>query len=70
MRRVLFDLDSDPDEFFDLGADPALESVREDMRGRLLAWFAGLKCRTTLTWPEAEFRTDRHKAAGVSYSEW
>jgi hypothetical protein len=40
------------------------------MRERLLDWFAGLKRRTTLTWAEAEFRTDRHKAAGVFYGEW
>jgi hypothetical protein len=29
-----------------------------------------LKRRTTLTWAEAEFRTDRHKSAGVFYGEW
>jgi arylsulfatase A-like enzyme len=69
-RPQLFDLAADPDEFHDLGADPALESVREAMRDKLLAWFCGLKRRTTLTWAEAEFRTDRHKAAGVFYGEW
>jgi arylsulfatase A-like enzyme len=69
-RPQLFDLESDPQEFHDLGADPALEEVREAMRDKLLAWFCGLKRRTTLTWAEAEFRTDRHKAAGVFYGEW
>lgn len=69
-RPMLFDLAADPQEFRDLGADPALEGVREAMRDRLLAWFTGLKRRTTLTWAEAEFRTDRHKAAGVFYGEW
>jgi arylsulfatase A-like enzyme len=69
-RPMLFDLVADPQEFRDLGADPALEGVREAMRDRLLAWFTGLKRRTTLTWAEAEFRTDRHKAAGVFYGEW
>jgi arylsulfatase A-like enzyme len=69
-RPQLFDLESDPQEFQDLGADPALEEVREAMRDKLLAWFCGLKRRTTLTWAEAEFRTDRHKAAGVFYGEW
>jgi arylsulfatase A-like enzyme len=69
-RPMLFDLAADPQEFHDLGADPALEGVREALRARLLAWFTGLKRRTTLTWAEAELRTDRHKAAGVFYGEW
>jgi len=69
-RPMLFDLAADPQEFHDLGADPALEGVREAMRQRLLAWFTRLKRRTTLTWAEAELRTDRHKAAGVFYGEW
>jgi len=70
LRPMLFDLVADPQEFRDLGADPALGGVREAMRERLLAWFTGLKRRTTLTWAEAELRTDRHKAAGVFYGEW
>ncbi|MBU8543744.1 MULTISPECIES: sulfatase-like hydrolase/transferase [Roseomonadaceae] len=69
-RPQLFDLQADPQEFFDLGADPAFEPVRAAMRERLLTWFTGLKRRTTLTWAEAELRTDRHKAAGVFYGEW
>jgi arylsulfatase A-like enzyme len=69
-RPMLFDLAADPQEFHDLGADPSLEGVRAALRARLLAWFTGLKRRTTLTWAEAELRTDRHKAAGVFYGEW
>jgi len=69
-RPQLFDLLNDPEELFDLGAEATHAGVREAMRGRLLGWFAGLKRRTTLTWAEAEFRTDRHKAAGVFYGEW
>jgi arylsulfatase A-like enzyme len=70
LRPMLFDLVADPAELHDRGADPALGGVREAMRERLLAWFAGLKRRTTLSWAEAELRTDRHKAAGVFYGEW
>ena len=70
IRPQLFDLAADPEEFFDLGADPALDSVREGMRERLLAWFTGLKRRTTVTWEEAEQRTDSHKRAGVFLGEW
>ena len=70
LRPMLFDLQADPDEFFDRGADPDLEPIREEMRERLLAWFASLKHRTTVTWPEAEQRTDNHKRAGVFLGEW
>jgi arylsulfatase A-like enzyme len=66
----LYDLEADPEEFHDRGRDPTLEPVRAELRERLLDWATNLKCRTTLTWPEAEFRTDRHKAAGVFYGEW
>ena len=66
----LYDLANDPEEFHDLGRDPAHEATRARLRERLLDWATKLKCRTTLTWAEAEFRTDRHKAAGVFYGEW
>ena len=69
-RPQLFDLQSDPQEFHDLGADASLEGVREELRERLLAWFTGLKRRTTVTWPEAEARTDSYKKAGVFLGEW
>ncbi len=70
LRPMLFDLDADPGELRDLGGDPALETVRRELRERLLAWFGGLKRRTTLTWAEAELRTDSHKRAGVFLGEW
>ncbi len=70
MRPQLFDLRADPDEFHDRGADPVLEGVRDAMRERLLAWFASLKRRTTITFEEAEMRTDSHKRAGVFFGEW
>ena len=69
-RPQLFDLEADPGEFHDLGADAAHESTREAMRERLLGWFTGLKRRTTITWEEAEARTDNYKRAGVFYGEW
>ena len=53
-----------------LGADPAHAGIRQAMRERLLAWFEGLKRRTTLTWAEAELRTDSYKKAGVFLGEW
>ncbi len=70
LRPQLFDLHADPDEFFDLGADGTLAGVRDAMRHRLLLWFTRLKSRTTITWAEAEQRTDSHKKAGVFLGEW
>jgi arylsulfatase A-like enzyme len=69
-RPQLFDLQDDPLEFHDLGADGALAGVRDAMRHRLLTWFTGLKSRTTITWAEAEQRTDSHKKGGVFLGEW
>ncbi|MCB4820438.1 sulfatase-like hydrolase/transferase [Roseicella aerolata] len=69
-RPQLFDLQQDPEEFHDLGADRTLVGVRDAMRHRLLTWFTRLKSRTTITWAEAEQRTDSHKKAGVFYGEW
>ena len=70
LRPMLFDLRADPEELHDLGADPAMGEVCREMRERLLAWFGGLKRRTTITWAEAELRTDSHKRAGVLLGEW
>lgn len=69
-RPQLFDLVQDPQEFHDLGADGTLAGVRDAMRHRLLTWFTRLKSRTTITWAEAEQRTDSHKKAGVFLGEW
>jgi arylsulfatase A-like enzyme len=69
-RPQLFDLVQDPQEFHDLGADGTLAGVRDAMRHRLLTWFTKLKSRTTITWAEAEQRTDSHKKAGVLLGEW
>jgi arylsulfatase A-like enzyme len=69
-RPQLFDLQQDPQEFHDLGTDAALAGVCDAMRHRLLGWFTRLKSRTTITWAEAEQRTDSHKKAGVFLGEW
>jgi arylsulfatase A-like enzyme len=70
LRPQLFDLHDDPQEFHDLGDDGTLAGVRDAMRHRLLLWFTRLKSRTTITWAEAEQRTDSHKKGGVFLGEW
>jgi arylsulfatase A-like enzyme len=66
----LYDLRADPDQFFDLGRSAAHEGVRAGMRQRLLAWFAGLKRRTTVSLASVEAGTNAYKKAGVYYGQW
>ena len=47
---VLFDLKNDPDEFIDLGRDPAHSATVQDMFNRLAAW--SLQYRQRVTWSE------------------
>ena len=48
-RPMLFDLESDPDEFIDLGADPALEPVRARLHEALFAWARRPRQRVTVS---------------------
>lgn len=66
----LFDLQNDPEEFFDLGRESAYESVREGMRMRLLDWFCRLRRRTTASNQDVERGTHQYKNAGVFYGVW
>ena len=69
-RPQLFDLAADPQEFDDLGDDVNHETVRREMRERLLSWFMGLKRRVTVTDSAVDAGTDAHKRAGVFFGEW
>jgi arylsulfatase A-like enzyme len=69
-RPQLFDLEADPDEFFDLGSDRSLEPVRAAMQARLFDWFTRLKRRTTVNPDELEARTATHKEHGVFFGVW
>ena len=48
-RPQLFDLESDPDEFVDLGDDPGHEGVRAGMHERLFAWLRARRTRITVS---------------------
>jgi arylsulfatase A-like enzyme len=69
-RPQLFNLAADPDEYVDLGAEPAYEAVRMRMHARLADWYGTLKQRVTLDNAAVESRTDRHKDWGVFFGEW
>jgi arylsulfatase A-like enzyme len=69
-RPMLYDLESDPNEFRDLGADPALEPVRQRFAAALAQWGLRLSQRTTLS--EAQVRSLRGKAQrrGILIGVW
>jgi len=69
-RPQLFNLEDDPDEFIDLGEDARHESVRREMRERLLQWMSERKQRTTLSDVEVEARTNSAAKHGIYIGVW
>ena len=69
-RPQLFDLEADPDELVDLGRDPALAAVRDELHGRLADWHGSLKQRVTASDEDVEQGTDRHREAGIFFGVW
>ncbi|KRV66243.1 alkaline phosphatase family protein [Pseudomonas citronellolis] len=55
-RPQLFDLQADPGELRDLGAEPAYADVREQHQRYLFDWLRGLKRRTTISNEEIDLR--------------
>ncbi len=70
LPEQLFDLDSDPQQFHDLGRSLSHQAVRDELRQELLVWFSQLKRRTTATTASIEKGTDAHKKAGVYLGQW
>jgi arylsulfatase A-like enzyme len=66
----LFDLQADPQEFNDLGRDPANAAVRAAMRDKLVAFLARRHHRTTLTDAQVAAGTHSYKKAGVFFGQW
>ncbi|GFM59911.1 alkaline phosphatase family protein [Pseudomonas capsici] len=60
-RAQLFDLENDPRELNDLGADPAFAHVREQHQSYLFDWLRGLKRRTTISNEEIDLRGQRFR---------
>jgi len=48
-RPQLYNLKDDPQEFHDLGLDPAYEQVRRELHEQLFAWLRRRKLRTTIS---------------------
>jgi arylsulfatase A-like enzyme len=69
-RPQLFDLEADPQEFSDLGADPACEDVRRRMEGLLMDRLLSRRNRVTVADDVVEARTDRVREKGIIIGEW
>lgn len=66
----LFDLQNDPDEFVDLGRDPAYATVRDALDDRLFKWLRKRARRTTLSDADIEKRTEAWRALGIYAGAW
>ncbi len=69
-RPQLFDLEADPLELDDLGADARCERERALLRERLFDWLASLKRRTTVSDATVDARTDAHRRHGIHIGIW
>jgi arylsulfatase A-like enzyme len=69
-RPMLFDLASDPQEFNDLGADPAYEAERARLEGALAQW--GLRLSQRQTRSEQQVRASRgtEERRGIFIGVW
>ena len=67
---MLYDLDSDPQELVDLGADPAFAQERERLAAALAQW--GLRSSQRTTRSEAEIKAMRGKSLrkGILIGVW
>jgi arylsulfatase A-like enzyme len=69
-RPQLFDLENDPQELDDRGADPALQSVRQELHDRLFHWSRNRKSRITMSDGDIVQRADTHTKRGIFIGEW
>jgi hypothetical protein len=67
---MLYDLEADPNELHDLGADPACEAERHRLAAALALWGLRLSQRTTMS--EAQIKAMRGAAArrGILIGVW
>ncbi len=69
-REQLWDLQTDPEQFNDLGADTGTEALRSTLRDQLLNFLARRRHRTTVTDEQVAKGTAGHKRAGVFFGQW
>jgi arylsulfatase A-like enzyme len=69
-RDMLFDLENDPAELNDLGADPAHAGVRRRLRDQLLDWALRHHNRITVSDERIENTWDKEEALGILIGRW
>ena len=69
-RPMLYDLESDPEEFRDLGADPDFEPVRQRLAAALAKWGLRLSQRTTLSEDQVRRMRGRAQRRGILIGVW
>jgi arylsulfatase A-like enzyme len=70
MRPQLFDLKNDPDEFNDLGADPAYGVIRERMQNMLFDWLRQRRIHPTVSHASMAAWTRKEEKAGIHIGMW
>jgi arylsulfatase A-like enzyme len=70
LPEQLFNLQADPQELQDLGADASTETARAQLRRQLLDCLARRKHRTTVGDAFVSSRTNTHKKAGFFFGQW
>lgn len=70
MRAQLFDLESDPDEFNDLGADPSYGAVRERMQNIMFDWLRQRRIHPTVSHEAMASWTRKEQQAGIQIGIW
>ncbi len=69
-RPMLFDLENDPQELNDLGADPDHADIRATLFGYLNDWARRLSQRTTMSPADVDAERDRSLTKGILLGAW
>jgi len=69
-RPLLFDLETDPQEFRDLGDDPGYAEIRAELRERLLSWSLRNHQRTTVSRQSIEAAIGEDENRGFLIGYW
>ncbi len=70
MRPQLFDLREDPNEFHDLGEDPAYAAIRAEYAERLFDWMRHRRIHTTIDDRSIAEWTDQESKIGIHIGRW
>ncbi len=69
-RPQLFDLETDPEEFRDLGSSPDHADVRAEMHERIFAWLRKRRTRISISEEAVRKRTGGARRKGLIIGEW